>query len=157
MRKRNQAGAYQNDLFAGLLSDPKIQKLKNYPQHRTTNTYEHSKHVTETCLKWSHNRGMSIDEETLIRATMLHDYYLYHIEDKGLNAWQHGTRHAQIAVNNASSDFKLSEKEKEIMLSHMWPLNITKIPKSKEAWLICLADKICALEEEFFWQKKMKE
>ena len=29
----------------------------------------------------------------------------------------------------------------------MWPLNITQIPVSREAWLIRLADKVCAVRD----------
>lgn len=137
-----------------LLQDQRIQLLKNYPQHIHTTTFEHSKHVANRCLKLADRWRLKVDRKALVRAAMLHDYYLYNIKDEKLTAWQHGTRHPQIAIENAGKVFDLSEKEKSIMRSHMWPLTLTKPPKCKEAWLLCLADKICAVEEELFWKDK---
>ena len=42
--------------------------------------------------------------------------------------------------------FKLTIREENIILRHMFPLNVVP-PMCKEAWLVCLADKICASKE----------
>ena len=89
------------------------------------------------------------NEKALAVACMFHDYYLYDIKDEHLGPWHHGTRHASIAIRNAEKVYPLNNLEKEIIRSHMWPLNITQIPASREAWLVCLADKVCAVEEMF--------
>lgn len=41
----------------------------------------------------------------------------------------------------------INENVENIIESHMFPLTITKIPKSKEAFIVSLADKICAVKE----------
>ena len=43
-----------------------------------------------------------------------------------------------------------------IIVSHMWPLNITKVPKSREALILCVADKCIALRETLFERKTAK-
>lgn len=78
---------------------------------------------------------------------MLHDMYLYDWHDGDPSRKTHGFDHPEIACNNAVENFDISEKEQDIIRSHMWPLNITKIPKSKEALIINIADKYCALVE----------
>ena len=47
-------------------------------------------------------------------------------------------------------NFNVNQDILQIIESHMWPLNITKIPKSKEAIIVCIADKYCALLETLF-------
>ena len=65
-------------MYAGdiLNSDTyKIQKI--YPHHRRVNVYEHELHVTEIAINLARNSKKDVNMRTLIRAAMLHDYYLY--------------------------------------------------------------------------------
>ena len=41
--------------------------------------------------------------------------------------------------------FQISAREEEAIRSHMFPLG--PMPKNKEAWIITLADKVCATME----------
>lgn len=54
----------------------------------------------------------------------------------------HGFKHPLIARYNADAVFKLNEKERNIIQTHMWPLTITQLPHCREAYLVCLADKM---------------
>lgn len=54
--------------------------------------------------------------------------------------------HARAALKNAKKDFQLGEIEQDVIQKHMFPLNL-KPPKYKESVLVCLADKLSALEE----------
>ena len=50
---------------------------------------------------------------------------------------------------NAQRDFGLNHIEKNMILAHMFPLNLT-LPRYRESVLLCTADKICAARET--WQ-----
>ena len=84
--------------------------------------------------------------KSLIIGALLHDYFLYdwHKERKGKHI--HGFTHPAEALKNASEDFELNAVEADIIRKHMFPLNL-KPPKYKESALVCLADKLSALEE----------
>ncbi len=84
----------------------------------------------------------------LIQGAILHDFYLYDWHNgrkrpEGL----HGFNHPKIAVKNAKKYFNINKQVENIIASHMFPLTITKIPKSKEAFIVSIADKICAIKE----------
>lgn len=51
--------------------------------------------------------------------------------------------HPRAAARNAAELTALSEKERNIILSHMWPLG-GQLPRSWEAWLVDLVDTLCA-------------
>mgnify|MGYP002699785710 FL=1 len=87
------------------------------------------------------------DLRALIRGALLHDYFLYdwHINDDP-NRKLHGFFHPSVALENALKDYELSKKEQDIIKHHMFPLTIIP-PMCREAWLVCLADKICAGKE----------
>lgn len=137
------------DILNELLQKDCLQQLKKYRQHRYTTTYDHCRHVAVMSYTFARKWHLHINEQSLAVACMFHDYYLYDIKDEHLGPWHHGTRHAAIAIRNAEKVYPLNQLERNIIRSHMWPLNITRIPMSKEAWLVCLADKICAVEEMF--------
>ena len=76
----------------------------------------------------------------------MHDYFLYDWHEKNAGHRFHGFIHAGRALQNAKNDFELTRREENIISRHMFPLNIVPL-MCKEAWLVCLADKICASKE----------
>ena len=130
-----------------LIENEKIQRLKEFPQHHGSNTLKHCIAVAKRSFALAEKFGWDIDEKELARSAMLHDYYLYKIKEEGLSAFRHGTSHPKIAIRNADKDFGLSDKEMGAIRSHMWPLTLRHPPRSREAALLCLADKDIAIRE----------
>ena len=137
-----------NDIIEKLKDDERCKRMEKYVQHGKVSTYDHCMSVAETSHRLGKLLHLKLDEEELVRGAFLHDYYLYdwHHHD---GRW-HGFTHSKKAAENAARDFDLSPKEKNIIKSHMWPMNISRIPKSKEAVLVCIADKYCSLKETLF-------
>ena len=81
-----------------------------------------------------------------MRGALLHDYFLYDWHQKDSSHRLHGFRHPKTALGNAQRDYHLNWKEKNIIARHMFPL-IPVPPQCREAWIVCLADKWCALGE----------
>ena len=80
---------------------------------------------------------------------MLHDLFLYdwrirQPDRKGLHAFTHG----KLACENASKLFDLTQKEKDMILTHMWPVTM-KFPTSIEGLILTFVDKYCATSETF--------
>ena len=126
-------------------NDPKILRMKKYTQHGKVSTYDHCLRVARNSYRLCKALKMKVKEEDLVRGAMLHDYFLYdwHTHEGRL----HGLTHPDTAASNAKRDFDLTEKEENIIKSHMWPLTLKHIPKSREAVVVCLVDKICSLKE----------
>lgn len=92
---------------------------------------------------------ISFDYEDLIIGAYLHDLFMYDWHQKDTSHRLHGFSHPMTASQNAQKLCHISEKERAIIESHMWPLTITRIPKSKEAFIVCFFDKYCAILETF--------
>ena len=80
---------------------------------------------------------------------MLHDLFLYdwrkrQPDRKGLHAFTHG----RTACDNASKLFNLNDKEKDMIIKHMWPVTIG-LPKSLEGFILTFVDKYFAMQESF--------
>ncbi|MCI6639621.1 MAG: HD domain-containing protein [Pygmaiobacter massiliensis] len=133
--------------------DPRVQVMRQFRHHYFTNTYEHCCHVAIYSYLLARRFHLKIDEEALVRGALLHDYYLYDTRTMPISNFRHGISHAEAAALNAAADFDLTEREKQIIRSHMWPLNLTKLPRSKEALLVCIADKCCARRELTRWKR----
>jgi len=129
--------------------DSRLLCMEQYPQHGSCNTYKHSVNVATYSFYIAKYFGIDVHEKDLARGAMLHDFYLYNIKESGYSAYKHGTGHADIALQNAMKHFELTDIEKDIIYSHMWPLNLFRLPKYKESVIVGAADKISAVIERY--------
>ncbi len=132
-------------IYKKLTRDPRLLRMKNFKQHGSISTYDHVCRVANVSEDINRKFHLNANEEELVRGALLHDYFLYdwHHHDGHF----HGYTHPETACQNAERDFNLTEREKNIIRSHMWPLTLTKVPRCKEAWIVCIADKICSTQE----------
>jgi len=138
-------------LIAPFITHEKVQEMRNYIQHGRITTYEHVNSVTRLSFILNRRLKLGADEKALTTGAMLHDFYLYDWhKDADIIEGLHGYTHAKAALKNARLHFDINDKEAHIISSHMWPLNITCIPKSREAWIVTLADKIVSTKEVLF-------
>ena len=80
---------------------------------------------------------------------MLHDLFLYdwrHSKKKLNLEGLHAFVHPKIALRNASELFLINDKEKDIILKHMWPVTFFSLPKYRESYIITFTDKLSALK-----------
>ena len=79
---------------------------------------------------------------------MLHDFYLYDYHGSRIKFGKlHIFEHSETALKNALLYFDLNKRQQNIIISHMFPLNITKIPRYIESWIVNISDKYCAIRE----------
>ena len=95
----------------------------------------------------------------MARGAMLHDLFLYDWRNskKELNLdGYHAFVHPKVALENASKLYDLNDKEKDIIVKHMWPVTLS-LPKYKETYIITLVDKYSALQESAQYYRNMIE
>ncbi|MDD3204866.1 MAG: HD domain-containing protein [Lachnospiraceae bacterium] len=127
-------------------------------QHGSMSVLQHSINVAKYSLLINEKLGIHCKTKDLIRGALLHDYFLYDWHDKNhVQLYRlHGFHHPSTALKNASKEYKLSPREKDIIKKHMWPLTI-KPPLCREAWVVTTADKYCSLLETLRIHKEKKK
>lgn len=123
-----------------------MQKEKEFIQHGTVSVFLHSVYVAIQCLSLVRKYGLKVNERSLVRGALLHDYFLYdwHVPDPSHRL--HGFFHPGKALENALMDYELTRLEQDIIRKHMFPLTLYP-PQFKESWIVCMADKIVASRE----------
>lgn len=147
-------------IFADIFTDGKdILRSENFKisgnntQHGTMSVKDHSINVAQYSLLLSDKFRIKCKQDEMVRGALLHDYFLYDWHNKGHERKRlHGFYHPGIALKNASKEYILTPREKDIIRKHMWPLTVTP-PMCREAWLVTAADKYCSLLETVHIQK----
>lgn len=139
-------------IIRDLINTDSVQEMKKYRQHYDTSTYEHCFNVSYISYKIC--KKLNLDYISAARGAMLHDLFLYDWRNSSKNLdGLHAFVHPKIALKNASKLFDLSEKEKDIIVKHMWPVTIS-FPKYKESYIVTFVDKYSALRETYKYYRK---
>lgn len=131
-----------------ILQSSNFRMTRGHIQHGTMTVNNHCMNVAKYSLAMSEKLHIRCSKRELIRGALLHDYFLYdwHVGDYRKPHKLHGFYHPGRALANASKEYELTDREKEIIKKHMWPLTIVP-PTCREAWIVTTADKWCSLLE----------
>ena len=135
------------DALRALLRDRQVRRMKEFTQHGDTTTYDHCLRVASLSDAINRRFRLHADERTLLTGAMLHDFYLYDWHEKNAGHRLHGFTHPLRAAENAKARFGVDARVEHVIVCHMWPLTLTRLPRTREAWIVCLADKWCSLGE----------
>lgn len=131
-----------------ILASPNFRRTREYIQHGSMTVNEHVLSVARCSLVMSNMLHIPCNKRELVRGALLHDYFLYdwHMPDRENHHRLHGFYHPGVALRNASREYRLTNREKDIIKKHMWPLTVVP-PRCREAWIVTTADKWCSLLE----------
>lgn len=121
---------------------------QSFRQHGDVSVALHCFFAAVVCVRLARALALRVDTRALVRGALLHDYFLYDWHDPDPSHRLHGFRHAGFALRNAGRDFSLGPIERNMIASHMFPMNLV-LPRFRESLLLCLADKVCSFCETF--------
>lgn len=148
MRISEQERKELEDIYQQFLHNEKVMQMKNISMHRGSNCYEHCFKVAKKSIKRAdHSHFKNIDYKSVLIGAILHDYYLYDWRQERNKKKKHGKNHPHIASENSKRDFDISDDVKRIIESHMWPINRKEYPKTREAKIVSLCDKMVSVGE----------
>lgn len=140
-----------------ILLNDEFQKRK-YFKHHKGRLWDHLTEVSYYSFLMAKTRNA--DERVCAIAGLLHDFYpkaykySKELDEIGHNyvdevkkkqpIWKmHGFTHAEAAAINARIHFPklIDDQIYSIIKTHMFPLNLTRLPKYKEGWIVTYVDK----------------
>ena len=129
------------ELMRELLESDQVRMMGRWRHHGPVTTLDHSLFVAYNAYRMA--RWFGMDALAAARGGLLHDLYLYDSHDKSAHPGNQCFDHPRFAARNAAALTPLTPKERNIILSHMWPLG-GALPRSLEAWMVDLVDTVCA-------------
>lgn len=132
-----------NKIVNHIMENDEFLKINNCRHHGITRL-EHSLRVSYFSYKISKKLKLN-SKETAI-ASLLHDFFVNEELTKKQRVFS-AFSHPKKCLANANYHFELSDMQKDIIYSHMFPLIPTRPPKYLESWLVSMVDKIVAIYE----------
>lgn len=135
-------------LVKDIIENKEFQKTKNIVHH-SLNRFDHSKRVSFYSYKIAKMLRLSYDE--VARAALLHDFFL--VDNHEINVRERANtmvNHPKYALAYSEKFFNLTEKEKDIIVTHMFPVCPTRVPKYAESWLVDIVDDVVSFFEQVY-------
>ncbi len=119
--------------------DPSVRQMASI-NHHNNSTLAHS--ITVAQVSFYLARLFRLDAISTARGALLHDFFLYDWQD--CSHQRHRTLHPGTALGNAVQRFTLNPVEKDIILTHMWPV-ARPFYSFRESFLVSSVDKIVSV------------
>ncbi len=133
------------DCVGSLLDSSEVSAMKRWRHHFSLTCFQHSQFGSYVAFRLARYFGW--DYRAAARAGLLHDLYLYDPADRSAHPGNQCLDHPEFALRNATALCPdLSEREKNAIVSHMFPLAV-HLPRCREALAVNIADKVCATLE----------
>ena len=132
-----------NLLIYDILKNDEFLKIDQIEHHQTSRL-THSLRVSYIAYKIA--KKLKLDYVSVARAGLLHDFFMSYEDRTKKERFFSVFRHPKYALINASNNFNLNNCEKDIIRTHMFPINIA-IPRYLESWLVSFVDKGVAIYE----------
>lgn len=130
------------NIIRPILEVEEFNRLK-YITHHGITRYDHSMRVAYVSYKVSKSLRLNYQEVT--EAALLHDFFLDEVDQESrINRLR---MHPECAVKNASKYFDLTDRQVDIIRTHMFPVTFAP-PKYLESWIVDFVDDIAALYEK---------
>ena len=126
-----------------ILRNTEFKKLYNI-EHHGISRMEHSVKISYYSYRIAKKLGM--DYVSVARGGLLHDFFLDGDERNGKEKFLDTFTHPKRALNTSIENFNVNSIEKNIIVSHMFPI-YKSIPKYKESILVNVIDKIIGGKE----------
>ena len=136
---------YEDSEFSRIVSPildiNKFNETKDIVHHGITR-YEHSVRVAYYSYKIT--KLLKLDYKETTEAALLHDFFTNEVENK--NSIQKLTHHPNVAIENSMEYFDLSDKQIDIIKTHMFPVTFVP-PKYLESWIVDIVDDVASIYE----------
>lgn len=141
---------YKNREYMNIVSDildnDKFLGIKDCKHHGITRL-EHSLRVSY--YSYLIAKTLRLNYMETARGGLLHDFFVK--EDLTPKKQKLSmVFHPYEALNNSCNNFELSDREKDIIINHMFPTLPHKVPKYMESWLVSFVDKVVAIYEFYY-------
>ena len=137
------------DIYSEFYCVNKYRELKSMVHHGN-NRLDHINRVAK--LSFNISKKLNLDFVSCTRGALLHDFFTEEdLTRKGKKYRNFLKEHPRIALENANKYFELNDIEKDVILTHMFPI-IKGKPKYYESKVVCIADKLVSCYEFFRYQ-----
>lgn len=116
--------------------------------HHGLNRFDHCMRVSYYSYKVT--KALRLDYRGVARAGLLHDFFL--VDNNEVDRKKRIDvllNHPKYALCNAKRNFELTEKEEDIILTHMFPVS-PRAPKYLESWIVDMVDNCVAVSEALY-------
>lgn len=132
-----------NQIIKFILNNKEFIKTKKQIHHGITR-YDHLIRVSYYSFLITKMLGLNYQETA--RAALLHDFFTDETKnDSSIKALQ---KHPYYALENAKKYYLLSDREEDIIKTHMFPVTFTP-PKYLESWIVDIVDDIAGVYEKY--------
>ena len=140
------------DIYSEFYNVNKYRELKSVVHHGN-NRLDHINRVAK--LSFVLSKKLGLDYISCTRGAMMHDFFTR--DDLSRNDKKYKSflkEHPKIALSNSTKYFEVNEIEKDVILTHMFPV-VKGRPKYKESVIVSISDKLVSFYEFFKYELKL--